>query len=791
MKRLYRTYIQIRNSVRQALKDYFSVLMESHFDVNAFLNTCDSDHILTIINSDSKVTARFFDAIPEYFTTDMPSESQVDADFDLFYAESFNPFITIDSGDVYDINLTTYLADDIKFNITFDEVIVPNINLISSVPDSFAFEIAIDDIYPYSRLYTSTSTIINPDIEFGLIINFDAELVAGSLDEFAFHWYLDDVEFCSALDNHVSDEVIYKIEVEPLYTDIHILDYLSNALSTYINVEDYIITAQLDSKNIYADLFKFDWTFDLDEFISNIVSFTSNMINTELGEEFVYNVYPQLVEYTSAPLLPIVDANIITEDVYNLIPATQNGFVTYIPTTFIVDTNLYVRSYSADLTNYYISLDDFEFYFESLLVDYASDDIQYLIEMSDCFDIKPVFEDAVANMFNYVDVSAFIFNFTAKLYTQDQPADLFRFNVESFSWFDASFDLNTSNIFGLNEEYIFNVDASADSWNADMLTFDWIQNGCFESSLESKIDALIESVIFNSVFEEHNNYPVEVFDVAYSPFVIKDTIVKDEMPMNFVTGSCNEFTFDGVNTLVKDEFPVRIISGWYDNFIYSIEDVLIYNVDAYINNNLINQFAYAFDTYVEAEMSVDNLNIYPKLDFDYEIVLGSAIISDFNTQVAQYEPFDMHGSHINVDFEIDMSAYAETKIHPIDYMPTFIDVDFELYPKGSFIFIDADIIPSYIPLGDVLPKMRVINLTADEFYWSNYIEESIIPTLNVYLENGTLIRYAIQTTLTSDMSSYFIYATYAKLNEYNVSTYTLGSMANSTLNELIYHKYNY
>ena len=69
--------------------------------------------------------------------------------------------------------------------------------------------------------------------------------------------------------------------------------------------------------------------------------------------------------------------------------------------------------------------------------------------------------------------------------------------------------------------------------------------------------------------------------------------------------------------------------------------------------------------------------------------------------------------------------------------------------------------------------------------------DETIPTTKVDLNNQAL-QFKIDSDVEEcDIKSYFIYSTYAKLNEYWDNTYTLNSMGSSTMNSLIYHEYSY
>ena len=675
------------------------------------------------------------------------------------------------------INITPHIdsctADDIIIHSIFDDELNTDIIINTNDADMIKYDIVCDANLPtiipvtsYSASSYSTDISANVDVDFSSYV-----ICSDSTILFRYLMRLDDkFDVIPELYSYTSSSFAHNILIDDVNAEANLIAGEQSGLKVDIS-SDFDITNNYDFINAIGDIFKYG--FD----ISQEIEYNS-IVSDSTAEIFSVDNYLDLDFDFTAELK-------VTAVIVDL-------FSTYIPATFSLPFESVVNSYEANDVNFDLTSEsdvisqvidgifsgvkykinvELETDEEYTFIDATSESIIFESDINHNFDSE--MSSSTAEIFGYVENDFTILDtFEAELYVTQSPAELFAFNFVHYSDFYSTADVYES--VDLNyfvEDYNFDFDSTLNSYESvGNFGFDWNINENFDvSSVASYEPTYIDlSVIVDGEYDE---YSFELYEPTYASVSIVNTIITDTFTAGLTSGVMPLiFDFNIVNTIVEDEFDAYMLVATRCDF----SSVIDTEGELYVNP--------IFEDYL-----ADMFNVDAKLDDE--------IISDFSVGGwNMYEPTDLNKTNVVIDGGITPTAYVDVIVALIDWIPAYIDVSFDMdMYASSFSLQDTDLINAHVPLGDVLKdRLRAISLNALETPYKVLFDNIPFDTHAVFGMNEELkFKTVITNVGTSDMESYFCYSTFAKLNEYNDLTYTLGSMGSSTLNELSYHKYSY
>lgn len=269
MNKIYKTYILLRNNLKQVPKDRFGAILDSH----SFFDAIIDNHNVLFIEADC------YD----------PLELPLTASFEPYPGSDFIFNVDVDNSAIIEPEIIPYDADKMTTKVYIDNFIDVNANIFNSFEsDNFSFlvdnNLKFENTYyveshPAKKFNTKIDNIILED-------EFSAILVSGWYDHFSFnleHWIiLDEFEarlipastytFEFFFDERLKQEATFKVDV-----------YTKEDLSYNISLDFpvYYFNTQVESYN--ADLFN-----SLIDTTNNEIYFDSEVIRS-LSEAFEYD----------------------------------------------------------------------------------------------------------------------------------------------------------------------------------------------------------------------------------------------------------------------------------------------------------------------------------------------------------------------------------------------------------------------------------------------------------------------------------------------------------------------
>lgn len=311
------------------------------------------------------------------------------------------------------------------------------------------------------------------------------------------------------------------------------------------------------------------------------------------------------------------------------------------------------------------------------------------------------------------------------------------------------------------------------------------------------------SIIINNELE--NNYiftlrdgymfssSIDVEGDAELSAYIEDRVPKSKM---FKASIKTENALFSAGLYVEEIHPLIIFSLEHANQFNSVttrsisEDVHVHSLAETEMNSCVDSWQ-SDDAPFEVE--IQDVDIPSKV-MAYTSNVVNALIKGINIDTSSrftfYTPTELSTS---IQYFYDLDFVAELKIQQSEIIllehPTIL---LESSETTSTLSIDNIV-------DDFNPKVEVEDVTSKQ-----YFDLPDAQQMNLSVSNDTDIlttKVDLNTRVTQinaecdieecDIKSYFIYSTYAKLNEYWDNTYTLNSMGNSTMNSLTYHEYSY
>lgn len=240
---------------------------------------------------------------------------------------------------------------------------------------------------------------------------------------------------------------------------------------------------------------------------------------------------------------------------------------------------------------------------------------------------------------------------------------------------------------------------------------------------------------------------------------------------------------------------------------FSLEHSVVYNIETTqypadflaVNSIAENDIYTSIDDNLPDDLFV-NLK-FESIDENYQVLcydanIFGAISHDITDidSICSIDNYDAtkFGTSIKYLYDLDMNAIFEIQESQSQFLefPTIYlaegNIDAELVAHTS------NVVGAEIETNNLVIKPFPILFNGIVTEVEIPINTDVVPALEVDLDNPP-IQFNTNCILDEecDVESYFIYSTYAKLNEYWDNTYTLNSMGSSTMDSLTYHEYSY
>lgn len=326
MNKIYKTYLLLRNNLKQVPKDRFGAILDSHSFFEALIN----NHNVLFIKADC------YD----------PLELPLTASFKPYPGNDFIFNVDVDDSTIIEPEIIPYDADKMTTKVYIDNNFIDvNANIFNSF-DSDTFSFLVDNNLKFENTYYVES---HPAKKFNTKIDniilkdeFSAVLVSGWYDHFSFnlaHWIvLDEFEarlipaieypFEFFFDERLKQEATFKVDVytkEDLSYNIS-LDFPAYYFNTQVvSYSADLFTSLIDTTNneIYfdsevignlADIFEYDFNIDFNiKMLANVE--LKNLIPLDIGSTdiiipyFSDNYFITIRSRDATPLSVIFDSN--------------------------------------------------------------------------------------------------------------------------------------------------------------------------------------------------------------------------------------------------------------------------------------------------------------------------------------------------------------------------------------------------------------------------------------------------------------------------------------------------
>lgn len=689
-------------------------------------------------------------------------ELELGLDLETSEATFFNTLTTFDDY-VYAFELDPVIGDLVIGQILFDEeIIIPNVELNAYEPYNFLYNVEVDgNIIPTSTMIFRDPTLFDASIELeNIVIDVSAELsvTAAPMDYFAYH-----ITFVNA----------------ELYLQSHYDLYSADELSVDA-ILDNSVNVHYELKDSVGDLLRLNADGHVE--VSSdfyVQSATQNEFNVDISNTLVNEVTAGLyVEITR--LLPFyIDADFEESLTAYLLDGICNNFTTLNSNQGTSELEAEVIDGSADIIKYNLVNEDAN-KLDIIITDYTSSifglDTDSHMNVADLYEL--ITNDSLpykARIKNTITRDVF----KANMY-MESGADLIKYIIDADFEpdLDALTNIYTASIFGLDTDSHVEIghEAQAQSYSAD--GFKYLIE-CDEILDEFDV-AEVNS--YEALDLQYNNIDTYV-DVDMSAYLnITESVVADlqhplidvDFDLEF-NPKANSYTSSSISydldTDVAHVFNLRVDDCTSSTYMYNLDanfehyfepevvastsEEVIYDI---ICGNILDKVEVAnIVNYTPTDLQSSDIDIYVDVDLHSGMSIDEQLITDLQYPL------------INTNFNIDMSAKASATPASVNYF-------------NSYIYVDGNV------LVDSMLLMWPPNVITTDVVLDNY---SIDSTAYFNIYDDTDFNTSITTTNKVTMESYFVYSTFAKLNEYDEITNTLGSMGSSTLDELSYYKHSY
>lgn len=668
-----------------------------------------------------------------------------------YYISSFTPEFTFDLDPADLFNIEEKTADFTSYNLDLGSVLETTAKIEEKTAEHFYINDYIDIVVTSSVAFSEVETDT-----FNFIISFTDEINIGS-----------------QVDNNVADQFTIKDSiVDFIAHSAELIDAEINNFDAEILLDLYYSTKAI-SPNLYtADLLKTEIS-TIDEIDTNIkvIDYTAQTFGID---DYIYLPIKITAETSIIETIsdPFAFDFIISEEAY-FNSAVENNIAENLQTS--LDSHSYVTANLLEASWSTLKFDidpEFDIDAASSFINYVADIFEVALEIDGISDLTIPIIEYTANQFKTNLPINLNIDTEALLVCSEAVSDIFSYQIPVF--------LDTSVNSKLAEYLPTNLKTALDSSSE------------FTSSLVEAeylgFDALVSSYIDLSASTQMTLYTSEAFitEILVDDCIELDSYITNKLSENFnleiiqdnidITSTAIIYLQVGA-TLFSTEIPVSVEVG---ETAYLTQSSTI-SLGGKINNDGTSE-AYT------------QLAQYPDESFKYNILADTAIISDFNANFDNYLPHYFAGK-TETNFDIDMYTQMSIWEYVVDNLQyPYIPINVEATMAGSFYMQEADILAGNIIVNDIiLPKGKIYLYEPDWVDDLNVIISmaALYPKVSLLATTEESFIPSIINQGTVDVNSYFIYASFAKLYEYDDITDTLSSMGSSTLNELAYHKYSY
>ena len=730
------------------------ILTEGEIDATLKLSQYSAQTFLANIPVDGGVTATagLLAASPNSFIALVPINLDsispkfgIDSDPAYF----FRPNAIVDGGVSPHTFISDYLPNKIDVNI------IDNLNYKATAcigfaqRDLFNFYAVFsedDDIYPTIKTSQSPADLFKENVEVDGGITPNAYVLSGYIENFIMNAIFDDsvvdpeLYVLSTPATLFNDNVVVDGGVSP-NTNINITS--PDLIKSYISLDDFKIdvSADVTVTAVVIEPFSFYAVFT-DEILvdAETISSPASMFKMNPIFDDFFDAHANIPTYAASDVL----LDFIFDD--SIIPSAD------------------VVSSEANIFATDIEIDD-DSLFNSEILDYVANK----------FDTDIIVDGGVTPTLDVLNAESSIFGL-------DTDSSL---NIDMFAEVDVS--TNVCEFFNFLATFTDEIypESQIQTATSDALKLDNVEDilidvftqltDCEQASFEYNM---------SSDFEDVPNYEV---DANTSNGFITNIEEDSNVEFNYELNSYSSEHFKSESTIgieIDTSAYVDASSPASDVFYYNdeITSALDAEVDLYTSELMFfnEEYEFDFDSTADActaEMirydwpissefdSLTTSNEASSLETEVDIACDVDFFeSETNAYIANYIKCDT----LDVSLEVNMSALVNVMPTYSLNFATYVPVNFEIEPTALQISREGAIFKTDL---------------------SEHFEYNLTPFLLAGSYNG--FKTTISNTVRLPTTAYFIYATYAKLNEYNASIYTLNSMGSQTMNELSYHKYSY
>ena len=787
----------------------------SEINLNENIEECiDSDIQLVEYDSDGLITDIKIDDIYTY------------ASMYNITGGYFGYHITVDGDTIFTPYVTSYQSRRVTFKVTVDGTVVPSAVLLSGATANFMTHLVFNDeldILP--KVVNSDADLLRHNIGID-DITFDSELIPALPNSFSaemnvgdikikptvcitfipvdtfrfFAVFTDDISVVPHVERHTAKRIRTRTKFDDELLMTTVFSFMDvDLFNAHLIFDDTVINTKFVTERATADIFGYtDYINNVINITPSIDSFTADdiiihsifddeldtdiIINTNDADMIKYSLdISQEIEYNS--IVSDSTAEIFSVDNYldldfdftaelEVTAVIVDLFSTYIPATFSLPFDTVANSYEANDVNFDVNSNADVI---SQVIDGIFSDAKYRIsvdaDQTDTYTLIDSTSESIifnsitnntlngeissstAEIFGYVENDFTILDtFEAELTVSQSPAEVFAFNFAHYSDFYSTADVYES--VDLNyfvEDYNFNFESTFETGEVNDYGFDLKH---FEHFDVSSV-AVYEPTDFDLsviVENESDEYLLNAYESISTIATIKNTITEDRFTAAlWASTSPIVFDFEIVNDIITDEFDADVLDCIADYIDYNM------NID--------------FDMSATTKFTSGSIN-----DFTTHLVFDDDIIS--NPSFGGWmmcEPTDLEHSNCNINFELNSEAYVDVIVALIDWIPTYITANPEFEMSACPYLQDTDLIRTYFTIEDTEKyRIRPVCLDAD-IIKINVFDDMNYDTHACFNAVEELnFKTIVTNVVTSDVESYFCYSTFAKLNEYNDLTYTLG-----------------
>lgn len=810
--------------------DLYAFNLDANFELDSKVQFLSASELNLVPHINAECDLDYTSCTISYDADFIKADAQIDVEItpttSIIISELNNfKFLAIFSDDIeVNTKIRRYVANVFTSVTQVDGGITPNTLVDNYEPDIVVSNVALDlDITSYATMGFIIGTVINFHLVFTDELDQEAEVLTYTANEFAY----DVVNTIDTNDSYALKTygvLITDFEV-PVEIDLGANTKVTNYVATIFK---YRIAQGLNAKATASITFMDTDTFNFlalftDELDANasLDSLDADMLiyTFAFNDELVVGAETTSSEAEEVDVDILVNGEIIESEIS--IDEWPMSEFTYevevdgdiIPTTSMMFRNPTMFETEFDISDFKIDVHTPMTIVTAPMTYFAYhaifDDELYLQSKYDLYtaSMMLVDDDAYVNVDSYMNVE----RATGELARVDTDA-----HVEAS--LDSYVDAHSSDKFNFDLVHVGLSDMFANMFvqNQSVLLPFYINNdGTSELTAQTTL-SIADDISFSDAY--HTEFDSTLLLGSYNDFRFNLQEI-EKFDSTLTSYDCDTFKPNLLHTLIEDthselssntslgykaQIINRIVKDIFTAGVYTTDPAVTFNV--LINNTIVKD---TFDSVFNVgTSSLVDLDTDANLDTEYtskvnantadfakyHLSIGD-ILDKFTTKnINTYTSVNLSKSNLDVDFDLDMSS--ELSIVATDYLDLqhpriVLDMPFGTTAKAVSSTSNA-IITNMLLDYPITPTLRPLNWNADLLDAYINIDCPILgPNSTVSLENYAEINTSITIVGNAPVESYFVYSTYAKLNEYDGSANTLNSMGSSTLTELSYHKHSY